>query len=223
MKYSVVIPAYNAAKTINETLEAVLAQTASPADVIVVDDGSTDNTRRLVEDFGGCVRVLSQSNSGPGTATNLGMRETDTPLIAMVDADDLWLPHKMHRQIEYLEANDSCDGVFAQMELFGDRIQGAPIQEGWTRTTMVVRRSVYEGVGDVVDQPSMIGEMIDWIARARDGGFNLVMLPEVLARRRVARGTLSDRRDVESNRGYVIAARAALLRKRERMQETAPQ
>ena len=218
--YSVVIPAYNAARTLGETIESVLAQTVPPTQVVVVDDGSTDNTSELAREFGGCVEVLSQTNQGPGAAMSLGMRQADTPYIASVDSDDVWLPEKMQRQLEYLKNNPECHGVFAQMVLFGENVQGERIQDGWTRTTMTIRRNVFDVVGDLADPPGMRGEMIDWIARARDEGFQLTMMPEVLAKRRVLAGSLSDQRDPAKDRGYAFAARAALLRKRARLQGT---
>ena len=86
---------------------------------------------------------------------------------------------------------------------------------------MTIRRAVFETTGNVIDPPGMRGEMIDWIARARDAGFQLTMMPEVLAKRRVLAGSLSDRRDPAKDRGYAFAARAALLRKRARLEGAA--
>jgi hypothetical protein len=148
------------------------------------------------------------------------MRQADTPLIASVDADDLWLPEKMERQLDFLRHNERCAGVFSRMELFGESVTGKPVQDGWSRSTMTVRRTVFESIGDVVDPPGMRGEMVDWIARAREAGFQMTMMPLVLAKRRVLRGSLSDRRDSARDRGYAHVARAALLRKRARSQRT---
>jgi glycosyltransferase involved in cell wall biosynthesis len=221
VNYTVVIPAYNARQTIGETIESVLQQTVPPERVIVVDDGSTDDTLRLALEFGDCVRALTQSNQGPGAAMSLGMRQIETPIIASVDADDLWLPEKMERQLDYLQANPACAGVFAWMEHFGDCVSGTITQDGWSRTTMVIRKSACETIGDVVDPPGMRGEMIDWIARAREAGFSLQMMPEVLAKRRVHAGSLSHRRSLELDRGYLHVVRAALLRKRAQLQKEA--
>jgi len=79
---------------------------------------------------------------------------------------------------------------------------------------MTIRREVFLEIGEVVDPPGMRGEMIDWIARAREAGFLMKMLPEVLALRRVLRGSLSDGRDAVNDSGYLHIARAALLRRR---------
>jgi len=222
VRYSVVIPAYNAQHTIGETIRSVLQQTVPPEKVIVVDDGSTDDTRRLTLAFGGCVSVLSQSNQGPGAAMSFGMRQIETPLIASVDADDIWLPDKMEQQLRYLQVNRTCAGVFAALEHFGDCTSGTITQQdGWARSTLVIHKIVFVTVGDVVDPPGMRGEMVDWIARAREAGFSLHMMSEVLAKRRIHVDSLSNGRRAEQDRGYVYVARAAVLRKREQMQKRA--
>jgi glycosyltransferase involved in cell wall biosynthesis len=215
--YSVIIPAYNAADTIAETIESALRQTVSPARILVIDDGSTDATRMVAETFGGCVGVQSQANLGPGAAMSLGMRQCDSPLIASIDADDIWLPEKIQRQLDYLHRHPKCDGVFARMRHFGETVVSDVIQDGWGRSTMLIRRMVYDCLGDIVDPPGRRGEMIDWIARAREGGMELTMLPDVLALRRVSSSSLSAGRDSQRDRSYAQVAIAALRRKRARL------
>ena len=96
---SVVIPAYNAAATIAAAIESVLAQTRLPEEIIVVDDGSNDETSAVVERFGPIVRLLRQANAGCGQARNSGAREARGTWLAFLDADDLWLPTKLERQL----------------------------------------------------------------------------------------------------------------------------
>ncbi len=122
MNYTVIIPAYNAAGTIAETIESALRQTVSPVRILVVDDGSTDATRTVAEAFGGCVSVQTQSNHGPGAAMSLGLRQCDTPMIAGLDADDIWLPQKIQRQLDYLRRHPACSGVFTRMQHFGETV-----------------------------------------------------------------------------------------------------
>ena len=89
---SVVIPTYNRANLISETLRAVLQQTMPAAEIIVVDDGSTDDTSHVVASFGETVRFLRIQNSGDLVARNIGLRAASSPLVAFCDSDDLWLP-----------------------------------------------------------------------------------------------------------------------------------
>ena len=104
---SVVIPVYNGAKFIAETLRSILGQTASPFEVIVVNDGSTDNTASVVEEFGNSVTVITIPNSGVPTARNTGASQATGNWLAFCDSDDLWLPAKLEKQLRL--ANEAPD------------------------------------------------------------------------------------------------------------------
>ena len=101
---SVVIPAYNAEAVIGDALRSVFAQTFRDFEVVVVDDGSTDDTVGVLEAIGGGVRLLRQPNGGPAAARNAGIAVTTAPLIAFLDADDEWLPAKLEMQMAYFAA-----------------------------------------------------------------------------------------------------------------------
>ncbi len=96
---SVIIPVYNGARFIAETLKSILAQTAPPAEVIVVNDGSTDNTVSVVEEFGDSVTLISTPNGGECAARNTGASRAKGNWLAFCDADDLWLPTKLEKQL----------------------------------------------------------------------------------------------------------------------------
>ena len=100
---TVIIPAYNAGRTITAALESVFAQTYRDFNVIVVDDGSTDDTAQRVAEWGERVTYLRQPNGGPASARNEAARHSSSPLIAFLDADDVWLPRKLERQVAYFE------------------------------------------------------------------------------------------------------------------------
>ncbi|MEZ5294605.1 MAG: glycosyltransferase family A protein [Vicinamibacterales bacterium] len=93
---AVVIPAFNAAATIGDTLRSVYAQTLPAREVVVVDDGSTDDTARVASTCG--ARVISLPNRGAAAARNVGIANTTAPWIAFLDADDEWVPDKLERQ-----------------------------------------------------------------------------------------------------------------------------
>ena len=99
---SVVIPCYNGAKFLPETLRSVLAQTRPAAEVVVVDDGSTDDSAAVAEGFGPPVRVVRQPNQGESVARNRGVDEARGEWVAFLDADDLWEPTKLERQAPHL-------------------------------------------------------------------------------------------------------------------------
>jgi glycosyltransferase involved in cell wall biosynthesis len=100
---TVIIPAYNAGRTITAALESVFAQTYRDFNVIVVDDGSTDDTAQRVCEWGERVAYLHQVNAGPASARNNAVRRSSSPLVAFLDADDVWLPRKLERQVAYFE------------------------------------------------------------------------------------------------------------------------
>ena len=95
MDISVVVPAYNAARTVAETLESILAQSLPPREVVVVDDGSRDGTLEVLRTFTDRVRVKTQPNSGVSATRNRGVEEAAGEWIAFCDADDVWHPDKL--------------------------------------------------------------------------------------------------------------------------------
>ena len=97
---SVVVPAYNHARYLPEALDSVLAQTLAPQQVVVVDDGSTDATPEVLAAYAGRVTVLRQRNAGVSAARNAGIAHAEGDLVAFLDADDVWLPGKLERQVE---------------------------------------------------------------------------------------------------------------------------
>ena len=106
MSISVVIPAYNADKTIVRAIDSVLAQTRRADEVIVVDDGSTDETARRIKRYGSQVRCIYQENAGPSVARNKGIEAANSEWIAFLDADDEWLPEKIGLQCAVLGRNE---------------------------------------------------------------------------------------------------------------------
>jgi glycosyltransferase involved in cell wall biosynthesis len=99
MSVSAVIPAYNAARFIGAAIESVRSQGAAVKEVIIVDDGSTDDTPRVVAALGEDVRYIRQQNAGPSAARNLGIKLAESPLVAFLDADDVWTPNKIAEQL----------------------------------------------------------------------------------------------------------------------------
>ncbi|MBL3619114.1 MAG: glycosyltransferase family 2 protein [gamma proteobacterium endosymbiont of Lamellibrachia anaximandri] len=104
MQISVIIPTYNRVDTLPRALDSVLSQHLAPDEVIVVDDGSTDETAELISRRYPQCRYLHQPNQGVSSARNLGIREAQGEWIALLDSDDAWLPQKLQLQSEALKA-----------------------------------------------------------------------------------------------------------------------
>ncbi|MCZ2341844.1 MAG: glycosyltransferase family 2 protein [Bacteroidales bacterium] len=124
---SVVIPCYNGAEYLAETIRSVLAQTVAVHEIIVVDDGSTDTSADLAESFGHPVRVIRQTNQGESVARNRGIEEAISPWVAFVDADDLWETTKIEQQLQAVQNHPEIVLVFTGYRMFGAANHLAPI------------------------------------------------------------------------------------------------
>ncbi len=111
MRFSIVVPAYNSAATIESTLRSAIAQTLPPHELIVVDDGSTDDTATTAERVGPPVRVIRQRNGGTAAARNCGIREATGDVVAFLDADDLYEPERLAQIAAAFARDPSLDAV----------------------------------------------------------------------------------------------------------------
>jgi glycosyltransferase involved in cell wall biosynthesis len=121
---SVIVPAFNAEATIDETLRSVRFQTHRQLEIVVVDDGSTDGTRAVVDRHvadDARVRVIEQANRGPSSARNHGIEVTGGAFIAPVDADDLWAPDKIARQLRAAVADKDIGLVYTWFAVIDER------------------------------------------------------------------------------------------------------
>ena len=145
VRISVVIPTYNAAATVAEAVRSVLAQTRPADEVIVVDDGSTDETASALAAFGPPVRVIRQANGGVSSARNRGVGEATGVVIAFLDADDFWHPRKLERQVPVLLADPALGllgtGTFAWPGAVPTLAEPLPPARPVALTDLVVRNA----------------------------------------------------------------------------------
>ena len=121
LKISVIIPTYNYARFITEAIDSVIAQTFAPSEIIVVDDGSTDDTIAVLERIKDPrLKVLQLQRGGVGAAQNAGMKVATGKYVAFLDADDRWLPTKLERQVEIMEAEPDMVAIFCNFVRFRD-------------------------------------------------------------------------------------------------------
>jgi glycosyltransferase involved in cell wall biosynthesis len=114
-KVAVIIPLYNRADFIAQTIQSVFNQTYPNIELIVVDDGSTDNSRNVVKKFADKIRLLEHPgrvNKGQSAAINLGIKSSKSKYVAILDSDDLFAPEKIQLQVEYLEKNHDIGLVY---------------------------------------------------------------------------------------------------------------
>lgn len=191
---SCIIPVFNGERYLGETIENILAQTYKPLEVIVVDDGSTDGTAAVAAGFGAAVRIVAQSNQGHAAARNLGLQHARGTLIAFQDADDLWHPQRLERQMELLRRRSDLAGCVSLVQNFwenqtaeeaearhGRRAKAVP---GFTVPCMLAHRWVFDRVG-MFDVGLHHCDATDWFLRARTAGCAIELLGEVLCFRRM--------------------------------------
>jgi glycosyltransferase involved in cell wall biosynthesis len=159
---SVIIPTFNSADLVTQAIDSALAQTARPAEIIVADDGSTDDTRRRVAAYGDPVIYLHQPNQGVAAARNLGLRRATGQFVAFLDADDLWHSSKLEVQLEVMSAQPDLgllgtgrydpSGVHRAVSGRGavNRInwRDLAVKNYLTASSVMVRRSVLDQVGE---------------------------------------------------------------------------
>ena len=107
---SVIIPTYNRAKTVRNAIDSVLQQTYKNIEIIVIDDGSSDNTAQVLESYRNKVQIIQQENAGPSVARNRGIEIANGDIFCFLDSDDLWLPTKIERQVNF--RGDFSTGIF---------------------------------------------------------------------------------------------------------------
>jgi glycosyltransferase involved in cell wall biosynthesis len=216
---SVVIPTYNSAPYIAQTLASVLAQTVADLEVLVVDDGSTDGTpgivRRLADPR---VRLIAQTNAGVCRARNRGIAEARSGLICLLDHDDYWYPDKLQRQLDVLARHpqagvaystferwhaDPASGRFPPPESFDfsatpDDVD--PEFSGWVHhqflldcwmltSTSMFRREVFERCGSFDESLPFSEDWDLWLRVAREFQFVQLRLPTTLYRMHATQGS----------------------------------
>ncbi len=219
---SVAIPLYNAGPYVAAAIESVLAQTVAVAEVLVVDDGSTDDSAAVAARFGPPVRCLRQDNGGQGSARNRAVSLARGALLAFLDADDLWPRDKLERQLAALARDPALEAVFGHVEQFvspelageGQPVipEASRVLAGPVTGTMLIRRAAFDRVGPF-DPRWRVAGSLEWLLRAEDAGLRHVTLPDVLLRRRRHRDNIGLRERV-GRIEYAQVLRLALARRR---------
>jgi glycosyltransferase involved in cell wall biosynthesis len=192
---SIIIPTHNSENFIEEALRSVFFQTYSRIEVIVVDDGSTDSTVNTVAQYNKSITLLRQSNKGPGSARNAGIRLARGKYIAFLDSDDLWLQDKLLWQMRIFNRDSEVDIVFGGIENFvspecselackTDDIRGFHIG------TMLISKDNFLSVG-YFNEDLKVGEFIEWYARAVDMNMKVYLLDKIVMRRRRHEGNMT--------------------------------
>ena len=169
-KVSVVMPVYNGERFLRESLDSVFAQTFQDFEVLCVDDGSTDNSAAVFEQYGVRIRVLRQKNAGQSAARNAGVILAKGQYIAFLDQDDLWYPSKLLRQLAAIEANSRVVLVHCDFDRIDEK--GRMVQEraGTIERASALASPMGQLIGEALIFPSAM--LIRREGFARSGGFH---------------------------------------------------
>jgi glycosyltransferase involved in cell wall biosynthesis len=219
---SVVIPVHDGERYLGAAIESVLAQDYGPLEIIVVDDGSADASRTVAESYPPPVRVVSRTRGGIGAARNTGVEQAEGELLGFLDADDLWEPDKLERQLGAFAEDPRPDIVLGLVQQFhspelSDAARRALYcpprpQAGYLASAMLLRKETFARVGPF-ETERRVGEFVDWIARARELGLREQVLPEVVLARRL-HGDNSMIRWRDDRRDYLHVLKSSLDRRR---------
>jgi glycosyltransferase involved in cell wall biosynthesis len=181
LKFSVLIPAFNGERFIDCAIRSALAQSYPPHEILIVDDGSTDRTRQIVESFGAPVRIVSQRNAGVAAARTAGVKLASGDWIALLDQDDYFVETKLQRQAELIERNPNLmvaysgyrvltsSGLMADYAAFraSDLWPALRYQSPILPSTAVIRKSALMEIGYFDSQYRMADDWDCWLRLLR--------------------------------------------------------
>jgi glycosyltransferase involved in cell wall biosynthesis len=221
---SCIVPVFNGEPYLRDALESIVAQTHRPLEIVVADDGSTDASPRIARGFGEDVRYVRHDTAGPSATRNLGLGAATGAFVAFLEADDLWHPDKLSRQIARFDVRPELDVCVTHArnvwipELAAEaarhrddpRAQGVP---GFIVSAIVARRALFERVG-LFDSTLTFTGHTDWLLRAVDHGSVIEALPEVLTYHRMHHTNLTRRRAAACRAEYLRVLNMSLVRRR---------
>lgn len=200
---SVVIPVYNGTNYLREAIDSVLLQTYSNYEIIVVDDGSTDKTWEMIQSYGTKVRGIRQENRGVAGALNNGIRNSNSDYVAWLSHDDLFLPDKLQRQIDFLLQNNefaACYTDYYAIDKLGyivraiespwyprERAMWVLFGQGYINgSTMLINRTCFKKIGWFSEELRYTQDVEMWIRILRH--FSIARVPEKLGKLRTHPG-----------------------------------
>jgi glycosyltransferase involved in cell wall biosynthesis len=189
---SILIAVRDGARYFGEAVASALDQPGAEVEVVVVDDGSTDDSAAIAQSFGSRVRVLRQEPLGIGPARNAAVAASSGEFLSFLDADDRFTPRKSASQLDVLRRDPDLEAAFGHMRQFispdvprqAEAVR-IPTEVGpvATPTTMLIRRDAFDRVGPFPAIP--IAVSIDWMLRAKEARLRYSMLEQVVYERRI--------------------------------------
>ena len=196
---SVIVTVQNGERYLTEALQSIIAQTYSNYEIILVNGDSHDKTEAIARSYP--LRYYQQSKPGLAHGRNTGILAAKGELIAFLDHDDIWMPHKLQRQVEHLYKEPESQGAIAHLKFFlepncslrpGFKPESLyQPQIGYTPGTLLVRNKLFEQIG-LFDPQYNIGCDADWFAKLKDRRILITILDEILLHKRLHDTNLSN-------------------------------
>jgi glycosyltransferase involved in cell wall biosynthesis len=230
---SCIIPVFNGERFLAEALDSILAQTYRPLEIIVADDGSTDGTAEVAASYGDRVAYLRQAKMGAGQAKNMGLDAAQGEYIAFLDADDLWHPSKLTKQMARLKQRPEIDLCFTRYQNFWvpelaeekRRYQEHPFAQptsAWSLCTLVSHRSTFDMFGRFAEGIEGGYESTQWVLRAAGRGAVIEILSDVMMYRRIHQRNQSRELSFDDEFFVVLKAWRDYQRQRSDESQTGP-
>lgn len=193
-RVTVIVPVYNGAATIGSALDSILAQSFTDFEIVAVDDGSTDDSRSVLERYQPRVRVLTQRNHGPSAARNFGVANSSGEYLGFLDADDLWRSAFLERTVAALDRDAASVLAYTDLELadstgrlMGTRLIGARgvpslndmLERLWPilPSSVLMRRDAFERAGGFPEALTSFEDVYFWLLAREQGGFSYIDEP----------------------------------------------
>lgn len=221
MKVSVIIPVYNGSRYLAATLDSVLAQTYPLHEIIVIDDGSTDDSPTILRSYGDRLSVTRQANQGVAAARNAGLRHASGDVITFIDQDDLWPARRTEALIDALRANPDALVATGPVEMLYERSQ-PPSPASNLETTLreflvgslCIRKEVFDLLGPF-NTGLGYADDTDFLLRRREANIKTVYIEDVALQYRVHESNTSSDREL-TNSYFIGALRESLRRRRKK-------
>ncbi len=214
--FSIVIPVFNRANLIQITIESILNQNIDNYEIIIVDDGSTDNTIEILQEYGSKIKLFTQRNQGPGKARNIGIEHSQGEYIAFLDSDDLWFPWTLDVYAQIIKATNNPAFLAGQSIFFSKSISFSNEHElefvqipqlqyrfyqnlyasskdvsSFLTSSVVIRRDTLQQLGGFTDQWINSEDNDLWLRLGTAEGFVYIDSPYVLAYRQHSHSAIS--------------------------------
>lgn len=221
---SCIMPVWNGERFIGEAVASIVAQTHRPIEIIVVDDGSTDNTEAAAKAACDTLTFLRQEHAGAAKARNLGLQHATGDFIALLDADDRWMPDKLALQLEALHADATLDCVLCRVRLFWEGLEAEAAayrrdnrveSSGLPNSAMLARRTAFDAIG-MFDASLTHASSVAWFSLFEARGLQSRELPEVLVERRMHAQNFSRQSGIGRNDEFLHLVKRTMDAKRGR-------